>query len=59
MAVAVAFLLQFSLAMAFTTDKESHVTDDEQSNELMRNRTLHITRINANPANDWWVTQSF
>lgn len=57
MAVAVAFLLQFSLAMAFTTDKESYVTDDEQSNELMRNRTLHITRINANPANDWWVTQ--
>lgn len=56
MAVAVAFLLQFSLAMAFTIDKESHVTDDEQSNELMRNRTLHITRINANPANDWWVT---
>lgn len=48
MRVAVAFILLFSLTMAFTINKERPVTDDEQHNEVTIFRALNITRINVN-----------
>lgn len=48
MRVAVAFILLFSLTMAFTINKERPVTDDEQHNEVTIFKALNITKINVN-----------